>query len=268
MATTTHLGITLVEQSQAQKEVTVNQALVRLDALLNSGAKSCALNTPPGSPASGDVYIVGGSPTGTWAGQAGQLAYFDQLWRFIAPNEGMSLWVNDENLVYSYDGAVWAAGAGMCGGSSGQLQYNHSGLMTGVANSAVDSNGYIFPQTVLFALPGSRSVGSNLTTWIPMARAGKIAKAFINAKTAPTGAAFICDILKSTNNGGSFTSIWSITPANRIQLAAGSIHATQTAFDTASFAEGDVLRIDIAQVGSGTAGADVTVALLTLTQNM
>lgn len=107
MATTTHLAITLVEQSQAQKEVTVNQALVRIDALMNSGAKSRNVNTPPGSPASGDVYIVGSSPTGVWAGNAAKLAYFDQIWRFITPLEGMTLWVNDEDIPYIYDGATW-----------------------------------------------------------------------------------------------------------------------------------------------------------------
>jgi len=107
MATTPHLGITLVEQSQAQKEVTVNIALARIDALLNCGAKSKALATPPGSPADGDVYIVASSPTGDWTGQAGNIAYFDAIWRFITPREGMTLWVNNEDVAYSYDGAAW-----------------------------------------------------------------------------------------------------------------------------------------------------------------
>jgi hypothetical protein len=107
MATTPHLGITLVEQAQAQKEVTVNQALARIDAVLNSGAKSRAVATPPGSPAAGDVYIIAASPTGDWSGQAGKITYFDGIWRFITPIEGMTLWVNDENLLYSYDGTNW-----------------------------------------------------------------------------------------------------------------------------------------------------------------
>lgn len=109
MTTTTHLGITLVEQSQAQKEVTVNAALTRIDAVLNNGAKDKDLSAPPGSPASGDLYIVAGSPTGAWSAQAGKLAYFDQLWRFITPGEGMSLWVNDEDLIYTYNGSAWVA---------------------------------------------------------------------------------------------------------------------------------------------------------------
>lgn len=107
MTTTAHLALTLVEQAQAQKEVTINQDFIRVDALLNTGAKSKAVATPPASPSIGDVYIVAGSPTGDWAGQTGKIAYYDAIWRFITPNEGMTLWVNDENLLYSYDGSAW-----------------------------------------------------------------------------------------------------------------------------------------------------------------
>ena len=109
MSATTHLNIALVEQAQAQKEVTVNQALTRLDALLNTGAKSRTTNTPPVSPVSGDLYIIGSSPTGAWLSQAGNLAYYDQVWKFIVPNTGVTLWVNDENLIYTYSSAAWVA---------------------------------------------------------------------------------------------------------------------------------------------------------------
>lgn len=107
MTNTTHLGITLVEQSQAQKEVTVNQAITRIDAILNTGAKSRGSNTPPGSPANGDVHIVGSSPTSDWTGWANFIAYFDQTWKFIIPKEGVTLWVNDEDTIYVYTGSFW-----------------------------------------------------------------------------------------------------------------------------------------------------------------
>jgi hypothetical protein len=107
MTTTTHINISLVEQSQAQKEVTVNAALTRIDALLNTGAKSRTTTAPPGSPTQGDLYIVGAGATGVWAGQGGKLAFYDQSWKFITPLEGMTLWVNDEDVVYIYDGANW-----------------------------------------------------------------------------------------------------------------------------------------------------------------
>ncbi|MEJ0009877.1 MAG: DUF2793 domain-containing protein [Alphaproteobacteria bacterium] len=109
MTTTTHLGITLLEQAQAQKEVTVNEAFNRIDALLNSGAIDKDLATPPSSPAQGDVYIVAASPTGAWSGKATAIAYFDQIWRFIAPNEGAMIWVDDENVHYVFNGTAWTA---------------------------------------------------------------------------------------------------------------------------------------------------------------
>lgn len=107
MPTTPHMQATLVETAQAQKEVTVNEALVRLDALLNTGVLDRDLSAPPGSPAAGDVYIVGASPTGAWAGKAGQVAYFDQVWRFISPRPGLCLWLNDEQALCRYNGTVW-----------------------------------------------------------------------------------------------------------------------------------------------------------------
>ena len=108
MTTTTHLSVTLVETAQAQKEVTVNEALKRVDAILNTSAKDKDLATPPGSPAAGDVYIVAASPTGAWTGHAGHIAYYDQTWQFIVPNEGMTLWVADEDAFYAYfGGGAW-----------------------------------------------------------------------------------------------------------------------------------------------------------------
>lgn len=107
MANTFNLGVTLVEQSQTQKEVTVNEALVRIDALLNTGAKSRALSAPPDSPSAGDVYIIGASPTGDWQNHAQDITYFDQVWRFISPNVGASLWVSDENVQYTYSTQGW-----------------------------------------------------------------------------------------------------------------------------------------------------------------
>ncbi len=107
MTITNNLGITLVEQSQAQKEVTVNAAIVKIDAVLNRGAIDKDIATPPASPAAGDVYIIAASATGDWAGQDGNIAYFEQIWKFITPNEGFSIWVNDEDKTYIWDGTDW-----------------------------------------------------------------------------------------------------------------------------------------------------------------
>ena len=112
MAATAHLALTLVEQSQSQKEVTVNEAFKRVDALLNCGVIDKDLATPPGSPATGDLYIVAASPTGAWSGHAKEITYFDQVWRFITPRAGLTMWVIDEDALYRYTGSVWSLAIG------------------------------------------------------------------------------------------------------------------------------------------------------------
>lgn len=155
MSTTTHLSLTLVEQSQAQKEVTVNQALTRIDAVLNTGAKSRTTNTPPASPLSGDVYIVGSAPTGDWLAQAGNIAYFDQVWKFIVPNTGMTLWVNDESLHYTYSASAWIAASAskinLQTGTSYTLASSDLGKIVECSNAAA----------ITLTLPNSLPVGFN-----------------------------------------------------------------------------------------------------------
>ncbi len=113
MVQTNNLAMTLVEQNQAQKAVTVNEALMRIDAILNNGAIDKDLSTPPVSPAEGDLYIVADGATGDWASHDNKITYFNQIWRFISPNEGMILWVNDENKIYTWGGSSWVtAGSG------------------------------------------------------------------------------------------------------------------------------------------------------------
>lgn len=114
MATTSNFGITLVDQAQAQKEVTINQAFTALDALVGNQVADKDLATPPGSPTTGVMYIVAAGPTGAWAGKATQLTYYDQIWRFIVPQSGQRVWVADESLHYKFNGTAWVAiGAGV-----------------------------------------------------------------------------------------------------------------------------------------------------------
>jgi hypothetical protein len=109
MATTPRLGMTLVESAQAQKEITINEALTRLDSFVAQSVIDKDLATPPTSPSAGDVYIVAASPTGTWAGKAAQIAFFDQVWRFLVPYAGLRVWVVDEALDYRFNGTAWVA---------------------------------------------------------------------------------------------------------------------------------------------------------------
>lgn len=115
MSTTKHTGITLIEQAQAQKEVTANEAFSRIDALLNHGAIQAGLNTPPTSPLEGDVYILGNTPTGQWTGKALAIAYFDQIWRFIMPQSGSMLWVQSASRLFVFEEGAWHPTTAMSG---------------------------------------------------------------------------------------------------------------------------------------------------------
>lgn len=107
MTTTNNLNLNLVQQNQAQKEVTVNEALIAIDALINIGAENIGQITPPSSPNDGEIYIIGSLANNDWLGQDNKIAWFYGNWRFIAPKEGISLWVKDKDKFYYYDGTMW-----------------------------------------------------------------------------------------------------------------------------------------------------------------
>jgi len=56
-------------------------------------------------------------------------------------------------------------------------------------------------------------------------------------------------------------SIWNITQSNRLKILSGQTYGTQSNFDTTSIVEGDVLSIDVDQVGNIMAGGDISVQL-------
>ena len=168
MATTSHLEITLLEQSQAQKEITINEAFARIDAVLNGGAIDRDLATPPASPAEGDVYIVAASPTGAWSGKAGKIAYYDQLWRFISPREGMVSWVNDEDLLVVYHSGSWQTVTTGGGGSSASSDFATvvEGRLTLTSGMAVTSSDVTAASTLYFTPhKGNRIALYNGSAW-------------------------------------------------------------------------------------------------------
>jgi len=111
MSDSTHLDLPFVEAAQAQKHVTVNEALSRLDALVHLGVESATETAPPGSPAEGARWIVGDGASGAWAGEHGKVAaYIDGAWVFLTPNAGWQAWDKATRSLLIHDGAAWVAG--------------------------------------------------------------------------------------------------------------------------------------------------------------
>jgi len=105
---TPNLKMPNIENAQAQKHVTHNEALRVLDAVVQLSVIDRDLTAPPATPADGDRYLVGPSATGTWATHDGEIAAWqDNSWVFHAPREGWISWIADEGVALGYDGAVW-----------------------------------------------------------------------------------------------------------------------------------------------------------------
>ena len=82
------LGITELTSTSGERSTIVEGFRV-LDAIWgNVDAANLNINTPPASPAEGDMVMIGASPTGAFAGFAGHLAIRTGTgWQFVAPDK-------------------------------------------------------------------------------------------------------------------------------------------------------------------------------------
>jgi len=96
--TSPNLELPLVMPDQAQKHVTVNESLLRLDALVQLSVESVSVIAQPASPEEGQAWILPDGATGAdWTGwQAGTLAVFrDGTWFNLEPAEGWRAYIRD-----------------------------------------------------------------------------------------------------------------------------------------------------------------------------
>lgn len=104
------LSLPLIQAAQAQKHVTHNEALMRLDYLVQLRVSDRTLTTPPGSPVEGQRHIVATGASGAWAGQEGDIALWqDGAWQFQTPQEGWRAFVMAETLSVTRIGSGWVA---------------------------------------------------------------------------------------------------------------------------------------------------------------
>lgn len=153
MTTTPNLGITLIEASQNQKEVTMNEALIKIDASINSNIIDKDLSTPPGSPTTGAMYIIGATATGDWAGHENEIAFYNGGWKFIEPSNGMSVYVLDEAMYYKWNGTSWAI-AGLISLDTGEFwrPQRKELILSGLSGALVTQAGWIPDRAMVFGV--------------------------------------------------------------------------------------------------------------------
>lgn len=169
MSKTAQLGLPLVLPAQAQKHVTVNEALSRLDAVAQLRVVSSALDTPPVAAEDGASYLVPAGASGDWAGMAGQIAVRSNGgWVFLTPRAGWRAWDEGRSGSLAFDGTDWVADAIVtsphgAGTAFRIIEFDHT-LVAGATNTtaaAIPSHSQVIGVTgrVLVALSGAGVTG-------------------------------------------------------------------------------------------------------------
>lgn len=107
----TNLILPYLAAGQAQKHVTVNETIRKLDAIVQLAVESASVTAEPGAPSDGHCYIMPSGKTGTnWATFSDwSVGYYrDGAWEQISPREGWLAWVRDTGAMLVYDGSAWS----------------------------------------------------------------------------------------------------------------------------------------------------------------
>ncbi len=154
---TDRLLLPLLAAGQAQKEVTHNEALVLIDALVQPVVQSIAPASVPASPAAGQCWIVGTGATGAWAGRDGALAcWTGGGWRFAAAFEGMRVWNLATGTEARRGASSWSTGivsASEVHISANRVVSARQSAITGPSGGAtIDTEGRIAINAILAAM--------------------------------------------------------------------------------------------------------------------
>lgn len=106
--TSPNLALPYLLPSQAQKHVTHNEALARLDQIVQLVVQGFGGLIPPTSPGAGEIHALGAAPEGAWTGQGGRLAAWDgTAWAFLPPRDGWRAWGRTEGELRIWRGTAW-----------------------------------------------------------------------------------------------------------------------------------------------------------------
>jgi len=166
---TLRCGLPLLQPAQAQKHVTVNDGLMRLDGLVNLVLQSVTAASPPVAVTDGQCWAVPFGAGGIWAGQAGRIAIgANGGWVFAEPQRGQRAFVLDQGLSALWDGVAWLPGGLTMGAAGGGLS---AGITTGeaaiTAGKSVATEVFIPANVLVLGVTGRvvAPVTGTLTSW-------------------------------------------------------------------------------------------------------
>jgi hypothetical protein len=142
MSKTAQLELPLVAPAQAQKHITVNEALSRLDAVAQLRVVSSAIASPPAAVQDGASYLVPAGAGADWAGMDGRIAVrANGAWVFLTPRAGWRAWDESRYGCLCYDGTDWVADALVtsphgAGTAMRVIEFEHA-LAPGVTNATM-----------------------------------------------------------------------------------------------------------------------------------
>lgn len=167
-ATANH-DLPLLMPAQAQKHVTVNDAMMRLDGLVDLVLQSTQRVTPPATVTDGMCWAVPMGATNAWEGQEGRIAIgANGGWVFVAPRSGSRAFIVDRGVTAIHNGSAWIAGAVNLGShGSGLIAMQSTVEATLTAGTSMES-GLLIPAGVMVIGVTARvteAITGTLTSW-------------------------------------------------------------------------------------------------------
>lgn len=104
---THYTSLPLLSVGQSHKEITVNEALIRIDMILCGIVDHYLINVPPEEYEHHKLMILGDKPEGGWASHPYALAFYCHGWRFIFPWEGAEFRLRNSEERVRFERKAW-----------------------------------------------------------------------------------------------------------------------------------------------------------------
>lgn len=166
---TLRLALPLVQAAQAQKHVTVNETLARLDGLVNLVLLSTRQLAPPLAVVDGACYGVPSGASGAWTGEDGRIAIASNGgWVFADPLAGMQAFIVDAGTNAIHDGTDWVDGALTLGSFGSGLVARTAEIEVLITAGASVTTGLVIPSAAMVIGATARvtqAISGSLGSW-------------------------------------------------------------------------------------------------------